>query len=104
MWRYRHENEYSTQELEDIMEQMRDVGINTLIFTGGEPLLRDDISILIKKAKEISFKEITVQTNGLLLSSKAEELVESGVTSICVSVDGIGETNDVIRGVKNAYS
>ena len=103
MWKINHKDEYSTEEVEDLMNQMRDCGIRNITFTGGEPLLREDIGILVKRARELGFKKVVVKTNGLLLSKKAEELVESGVSDISVSVDGIRDTANAIRGLPHAY-
>lgn len=103
IWKTNHTNEYSTEEFEDVMKQMRDLGIKNITFTGGEPLLRDDIGILVKRARELGFKKVAVKTNGLLLGRKAEELIESGVSHISVSVDGISETTNAIRRLPHAY-
>lgn len=102
-WEIKYDNECSTLEFENIMKQIRQIGIEQIRFTGGEPLLREDIGDLIKKARHLGFKSIAIQTNGLLLSRKAEELVESGITTVSVSVDGIGETHDRIRGIPNGF-
>ena len=103
VWENKYDNECSTLEFESILKQMRQNGIKIIRFTGGEPLLRDDLGDLIKNAKNLGFKSIAVQTNGLLLSRKAEELVESGITIVSVSVDGIGETHNRIRGTPNGF-
>ncbi|MBU7038611.1 MAG: radical SAM protein [Theionarchaea archaeon] len=102
-WKTKHTNELSTEELQNIMNQMRDVGIRVIKFTGGEPLLREDATLLIKEARNLGFKEVAIQTNGLLLCNRAEELVKSGITDISISVDGIGKTNNIIRGIPYAY-
>jgi MoaA/NifB/PqqE/SkfB family radical SAM enzyme len=97
------EDELSTEELKDALSQIRGLGIRNVIFIGGEPLLRPDIGALAKKASTLGFKNIIVVTNGLLLKDKAEELVKNGVTQITVSIDGVKETNDAIRGVSGSY-
>lgn len=103
VWENTYDNECSTLEFENILNQMRQNGIEIIRFTGGEPLLRDDLGDLIKKARNIGFKSIAVQTNGLLLSNKAENLIENGITIVRVSVDGIEETHNRLRGTPNGF-
>jgi len=102
-WKNKYVNELSTEEMKDVLRQLRDIGINTLIFLGGEPLLRPDIGVIIKEASLLKFQTILLVTNGLLLEEKAEELLENGITHITVSVDGIGDTHDTIRGIKGSF-
>jgi MoaA/NifB/PqqE/SkfB family radical SAM enzyme len=101
-WKNRSVNELSTEELKDVLRQLRDIGINQLILLGGEPLLRPDIGAIIKEANLLRFRTILV-TNGLLLEERAKELLESGITYLTVSVDGIRDSHDAIRGVKGSF-
>jgi MoaA/NifB/PqqE/SkfB family radical SAM enzyme len=96
-------NELTTEEMKDVLHQLKEMGITQLVFTGGEPLLRNDVGAIVKEAKSLRFKDIIVVTNGLLLEKKAEELLDNGVTHIDVSIDAVGEANDRIRGVPGYY-
>jgi len=102
-WKNKPKGELTTVEIKDAIHQLKDVGVNNVVFIGGEPLLRSDIGALVKEASLLDFKNIIVVTNGLLLKGKAEELLRNGVTHITVSVDGIGATDDKIRGVPGSY-
>jgi len=102
-WKNKSVDELTTEEMKDALHQLNDIGVRNVIFIGGEPLLRSDIGDLIKEANLLEFESIIVVTNGLLLEDKADELLENGATHITVSVDGIGHTNDVIRGVQGSY-
>ncbi len=102
-WKNKSVDELTTEEMKDTLHQLKGIGVNNVIFIGGEPLLRSDIGDLIKEANLLQFGNIIIVTNGLLLEDKAEELLENGVTHITVSVDGIGHTDDVIRGVPGSY-
>lgn len=102
-WKNKSVNELSTEEMVDVLHQLRDFGIDDLILLGGEPLLRPDIGSIIKEASLLRFRTILVVTNGLLLEERAKELLESGITHITVSVDGIGGTHDSIRGIKGIF-
>lgn len=96
--------ELTLEELEDIFRQLKSVKVKSLGFYGGEPLLRDDIGEVARRAKAI-MKEVRILliTNGLLLQKKAQEVLESGIDFVCISLDGIGEVNDMIRGVPGYY-
>jgi MoaA/NifB/PqqE/SkfB family radical SAM enzyme len=102
-WKNKHTDELSTEEFKKILEQLKAVGIQFVEFTGGEPLLRKDIDILVRKANELGFKNIGITTNGLLLKNKAKQLLKNGITHISVSIDGMEDTNDAIRGVPHSY-
>ena len=102
-WKNKSENELTTEELKDVLGQLRAMGIKQLVFTGGEPLLRNDIGAVVKEASSLGFEAIIIVTNGLLLEKKADELLDGGVTHIDVSIDAIGEANDKIRGVPGYY-
>lgn len=102
-WKNKIVNELSTEEIKDVLRQLKELGVKSVIFIGGEPLLRNDIGNLVKEARLLKFYPIMLVTNGLLLESKAEELLENGVTHLAVSVDGIGRTNEVIRGIRGNY-
>ena len=104
MWRNKSTNELSLTEIQDILTQFKDMGIVSTGFEGGEALLRNDFPQIIEKAHELGFEQIGFTTNGLLLTrSKAEELIKNGLTGIVVSIEGIGETHNFVRGIKGAY-
>ncbi len=103
-WREHKTDELTTQEVKEALEQLKKLGCSTLELAGGEPLLRGDVDEIISYAKFLGFKKISMTTNGLLLNRRKEELVRSGVTNIAISIDGIGETHDTIRGVKGNFN
>jgi len=102
-WKNKFADELTTEEIKDALHQLKDIGVRNVILIGGEPLLRKDIGCLVKEANLLQFRTIMVVTNGLLLEDKAEELLESGVTHLTVSIDGVGHTNEVVRGVPGNY-
>jgi len=102
-WENSREGELSTEEMVDALKQLREIGVNSIRLSGGEPLIRSDMAELAKECSLLGFQEIYIATNGLLLQQKAEELVENGVTHFGVSLDGVKETNDEIRGVSGDY-
>ena len=75
-----------------------------LVFTGGEPLLRDDVFELTRYADELGFN-IVYATNGTLINEKiAHKMVESGVVGVAISLDSIKPSkHDWFRGVRGAW-
>jgi MoaA/NifB/PqqE/SkfB family radical SAM enzyme len=96
-------HDLSTAQVEDIFTQLSEIGIKVVGLGGAEPLIRKDIGELIRKAKNIIGGKVYLGTNGLLLERKAEILLENGIDHVSVSIDGIGETQDKIRGIAGGY-
>ncbi len=90
--------EPSTQKALDKIEQFRKQGGTSLVFTGGEPLLRQDIVKLIEFAKEQGLYTI-LHTNGLLLREDLFDKMERNLDQINLPLDGYNEeTNRIFRG------
>jgi MoaA/NifB/PqqE/SkfB family radical SAM enzyme len=102
-WKNSRVGELSTEEIMDAFRQLKEIGVKRIRLSGGEPLIRSDIGILVKECRLLGFEEVYVATNGLLLEQRAWELVENGVNHFGISLDGIKETNDAIRGVQGGF-
>jgi cyclic pyranopterin phosphate synthase len=65
-------------------------GVEKIRLTGGEPLLRKEIEELIRMLRQIEgLKDLTLTTNGSLLSRKAEALKSAGLQRVSVSLDSL---------------
>ncbi len=103
-WKQRSINELTLAELSRVLTQLREMGLIGVAFTGGEPLLRRDLVEIIRQCSALRFEEINLQTNGVLLTTdRAEELLDAGVTTVQISLDGMERLHDEIRGVKGAF-
>ena len=85
------------------LSEVRHIG-----FTGGEPLLREDLVPLVQLFRqELPQAQLGFQTNGLLpqrfYDVASEILSFYPKLSLAVSLDGIGKTHDYVRGRRNAY-
>ena len=90
------------QVLDEISNNMGNREI-LVITTGGEPLLREDITDCGKAIKQRGFYWGMV-TNGMLLAKdKLKELVDSGLDAISVSLDGLKEDHNWIRGNNKSF-
>lgn len=86
-----------------LVDQLGKLGVTTLRFTGGEPLLRRDFFDILAQIDPAPFTTIGVQTNGLLLKRFADKVNASPLTHVSVSLDAVGERNDTIRGVRGYF-
>ena len=83
------QSEYLTkEELFKVVKVAASVGITKVKLTGGEPLLRKDIVVLVKGIKEIEgIQQVTLTTNGILLDTYGKALVEAGIDAVNISLD-----------------
>ena len=78
----------TTEEIFRLIEIATQMGVSKIRFTGGEPLLRKDLSELVQFAHQCEGIESThLTTNGLLLSKQIDNLEKSGLSGINISLD-----------------
>jgi len=78
------------EEIETIVRAGVSIGINTIKITGGEPLLRNNITQLIRNIKNIKgIKQVTLTTNGVLLEQYADELKAAGIDSVNINLPAL---------------
>lgn len=102
-WQTRWQDNLNTDQAVDVINRIAHFGIRYLRFTGGEPLLRRDLFEIMQKADMAKFKRVTLQTNGLLLKKLSQEINDSPITKVAVSIDGMEASNDLIRGIKGYF-
>ncbi|WP_277678557.1 GTP 3',8-cyclase MoaA [Gracilibacillus dipsosauri] len=80
------------EEIERIAKAFLELGVKKIRLTGGEPLLRRNITDLIKRLASLDgLEDIGLTTNGLLLGRMAPELKEAGLRRVNVSLDALDE-------------
>ncbi len=94
LWK-RSEPELSTQEALRIIDELSSTGTRKIIFTGGEPLLRDDLGRLVDHARRKNIS-VGLSTNGILFASRLPEL--AGLSYLSLSLEGPEEIHDALRG------
>lgn len=68
------------------------LGVRTIRVTGGEPLVRRDLAVLVRQLGGIpGVDEVALTTNGILLADQAHALREAGLTRLNVSLDSLRE-------------
>jgi cyclic pyranopterin phosphate synthase len=82
------ENILSFEEIAALTDAFTDEGVDRVRITGGEPLLRRDLDVLIEAlAARPAIADLALTTNGVLLRSRARRLREAGLHRITVSLD-----------------
>ena len=105
----------SYEEIVLIVKSMLPLGLSKVRITGGEPLLRKDISKLVSMIRNLDESlDIAMTTNGVLLKNKINSLKESGLDRVTISLDSIDDelfkemtdskfgVNQVLEGIKTA--
>lgn len=80
--------------------------MDKVIFTSGEPTLNPDLNLLIQKAKSFQYSQISLTTNGRMLAYKqyAEQLINSGLNEIIVSIHGHNaKTHESLTRTKGSF-
>jgi cyclic pyranopterin phosphate synthase len=97
----------SYEEIILIIKSALPLGLKKIRITGGEPLIRKDISKLIKMIRDLSEEiDIAITTNGVLLKKNIQLLKQSGLNRVTVSLDSLDaklfkEITDSNYGVKD---
>ncbi|MBA2872090.1 cyclic pyranopterin phosphate synthase [Anoxybacillus calidus] len=92
-FRFLHQNELLTvDEMTIIAECFANLGVEKIRITGGEPLLRKDLSVFIERLTKIEgIKDIALTTNGVHLVKWAEILKQAGLQRVNVSLDALDD-------------
>ncbi|MFC7076012.1 TIGR04347 family pseudo-SAM/SPASM protein [Haloarcula halophila] len=97
------DGELSTAEGKALLSDLADYGAPVVLFSGGEPLVRQDLEELVAYANEVGVRPV-LSTNGTLITEeRAESLKAAGLKYAGVSVDGLPEANDDFRGMEGAF-
>jgi cyclic pyranopterin phosphate synthase len=80
----------SFEEITRVVDQFVTLGVDKVRLTGGEPLLRSQLPVLIKMlADRPQLRDIAMTTNGVLLPKHAQDLKDAGLNRLTVSLDTI---------------
>ncbi|WP_435153476.1 GTP 3',8-cyclase MoaA [Haladaptatus sp. DFWS20] len=105
------DDEMSADDVVRFLEVAREFDVEKVKFTGGEPMLRQDLEEIIRRTPDEM--EVSLTTNGTFLPGRAEELREAGLTRVNVSQDALdpkafaevtksGAYDKVMEGVESA--
>ena len=85
-----------------VLDDAVKIGVRTLVITGGEPFLHPDLFRAVAEARARGL-DVNITTNGTRINARWDELVQSGVSSLSFSLDGLEETHDRLRGQAGAW-
>ncbi|WP_256687086.1 GTP 3',8-cyclase MoaA [Halococcus qingdaonensis] len=105
------DDEMGTDDVVRFLEVVREFGVEKVKFTGGEPMLRQDLAEIIRRTPD--GMETSLTTNGTFLPGRAEELRAAGLDRVNVSQDALdreafaeitesGAYDKVLEGVEAA--
>ena len=104
------------EEIDRLVEVFLDLGVRKVRLTGGEPLLRKDLPVLVERlAAKPRVEDLAMTTNGVLLAPMAADLKRAGLHRITVSLDTLqperfvkltryDELDRVLQGIEAAAS
>lgn len=102
------------EEIERLVKIAVSLGMTKVRLTGGEPLVRKDIELLMQKIGAIpGLRDLSITTNGMLLERYAESFAKSGLNRVNVSLDTLqqdrfiriarrGNLDEVLKGIDAA--
>jgi cyclic pyranopterin phosphate synthase len=105
------DDELQTDDVVRILDVVHEFGVDAVKFTGGEPLLREDVAEIVRRTPD--GMDVSLTTNGTFLPDRATELADAGLERVNVSQDAIdpeafaeltksGAYDRVIEGVEAA--
>lgn len=96
-------NELSTAEGKALIDSLAEFGCPVILFSGGEPLMREDLLELVAYSVEKGMRAV-ISTNGTLITARvATEMKSIGLSYVGISLDGLEAVNDRFRGVRGAF-
>ena len=97
-------DELSTQECLDVARQLGEMGVGEVTLVGGEAYLRSDLPLIVNALRAAGMS-VTITTGGLNLDTKRVDMLrEAGIRSISISIDGLAEAHDALRGVPGSHT
>ena len=82
----------SVRDVANVVEAAASLGVTSVRFTGGEPLLRRELPDMIRHAKrEVGVEDVAVTTNASLLARRLDDLIEAGLDRVNISLDAADE-------------
>ncbi|MDR2819680.1 MAG: 12,18-didecarboxysiroheme deacetylase [Desulfovibrio sp.] len=93
----------STSQAITMIDDLAAYGAPVMLFSGGEPLAREDLPDLARHARQKGMRAV-ISTNGTLISKdKARELKAVGLSYVGISLDGLEDVHDRFRRVPGAF-
>ncbi len=92
-----HHDMMPHERVRNVLEQAAEMGTRHAVLTGGEPFVIPYLFDVIRYAKDLRLG-VNVTTNGTLIEKRFEELADAELDSLSVSIDGLDDSHDDLRG------
>ncbi len=80
----------SFEEIERFVRVVAGLGVDKIRLTGGEPLVRHDVALLVERIARVpGIRDIALTTNGILLADQAQALKDAGLKRLNISLDSL---------------
>lgn len=99
----KQDEELKTFEVFKLIDDAYNMGVLTIVLSGGEPFLREDIFDICRYCSQKGIRAV-VTTNGILLKNKLQQIIDSRVSHLHFSLDGLEDTHDYIRNRKGCFN
>jgi cyclic pyranopterin phosphate synthase len=98
-----YHEELDTAEVLQIIQAAYNCGIRRIHWTGGEPTLRKDFTVLVRGAKDIGYSQQIITTNGFKFFRIIDECIDNGLTRVIISLDTLSEERNKILTGRNFF-
>ncbi|EMA27339.1 radical SAM/SPASM domain-containing protein [Halobiforma nitratireducens] len=99
----RSDEELSTAEAKAFIDELASMNVPVLVFSGGEPFVREDIAELTAYADRQGMRPIASSNGTYLTPDRARAVADAGMAYVGVSLDGVGDTHDEFRGKDGSF-
>lgn len=100
-----HKEELTTEQWIEVFRQARELGAAQLGFSGGEPLVRQDLAELIRAARELGYYTNLITSGIGLTEARIAEFAEAGLDHIQISFQAADEeVNNLLAGSQKAFA
>lgn len=95
---------FPVDKLIKLVDELKELGTEYIRFTGGEPLLYNDLFKIVGHISDVGIKPSFI-SNGMLINNKVKNIVDSRVDQIYVSIDSVEpEVHDHMRGIDGIFN
>jgi radical SAM protein with 4Fe4S-binding SPASM domain len=99
----RRPDELSTDEALALVRDLAQLGVGEVVLIGGEAYLRNDFILVIREIRRLGMTA-TMTTGGYNLSlARAHAMVEAGIQSVSISIDGLQTSHDRVRNTADSW-
>jgi radical SAM protein with 4Fe4S-binding SPASM domain len=97
-------DELSTEECLDLVRQMAELGVREVTLIGGEAYLREDWLQIVRAIQAYGMTATMTSGGRGIDATLAAAAAEAGLAGVSISLDGLAETHDRLRGVRDSHA